>query len=110
MRQFVALVTSLFIAGPAQAASLDDYQDCLLQRDPQRQAAACTRIIDDLTVPEHIRALAFGNRGMVYHDKGDLDRAIADYDEAIRLDPTDALTFANRGSVPSVSWLEMRVA
>jgi tetratricopeptide (TPR) repeat protein len=30
-------------------------------------------------------------------NKGDYDRALADYNEAIRLDPNDALAFCNRG-------------
>ena len=32
-----------------------------------------------------------------YRDKGDNDRAIADYNEAIRLDPKDATAYNNRG-------------
>ena len=43
-------------------------------------------------------AIAFNNRGIAYHDKGDNDRAIADYDEAIRLDPKFARAFINRGN------------
>ena len=31
--------------------------------------------------------LAFYNRGFTYQNKGDVDRAIADYDQAIKLDP-----------------------
>ena len=37
------------------------------------------------------------NRGVTYAYKGDNDGAIADYNEAIRLDPNDALAFCNRG-------------
>src|SRR5262245_25272901 len=33
-----------------------------------------------------------------YFKKGDNDRAIADFDEAIRLDPKSALAFCNRGN------------
>ena len=40
---------------------------------------------------------AFRNRGVVYAYKGDNDRAIADFNVAIRLDPTSALAFRNRG-------------
>ena len=36
-------------------------------------------------------------RGNAYGRKGDHDRAIADYNEAIRLDPKYALSFCNRG-------------
>ena len=42
-------------------------------------------------------ALAFKNRGDAYMNKGDYDRALADYNEAIRLDPNNALAFCNRG-------------
>ncbi len=38
-------------------------------------------------------AIAFNNRGNAYSDKKDYDRAIADYDAAIRLDPNFALAF-----------------
>ena len=37
------------------------------------------------------------NRGIAWRRKGDLDRAIADYDQAIRLNPT-AAAYNNRGS------------
>jgi cytochrome c-type biogenesis protein CcmH/NrfG len=32
-------------------------------------------------------------------NKGDYDRAVADYNEAIRLDPNNAVAFCNRGRV-----------
>ena len=35
-------------------------------------------------------AKAYNNRGISYEDKGDHDKAIADFTEAIRLDPNDA--------------------
>jgi len=39
---------------------------------------------------------AYNNRGLAYYDKGDYDRAIADYDQAIQLEP-DATTYYSRG-------------
>src|SRR5206468_2122896 len=38
------------------------------------------------------------DRGAAYHAKGDLERAIADYDQAIRLNPKLAEPYNNRGS------------
>ena len=40
---------------------------------------------------------AYYNRGHAWTDKGDIDRAIADYDETIRLDPKNANAHNNRG-------------
>src|SRR4051812_29003810 len=37
------------------------------------------------------------NRGVSHFGKGDYDKAIADYNEAIRLDPKHALAYYNRG-------------
>jgi tetratricopeptide (TPR) repeat protein len=39
----------------------------------------------------------FSARGNAYANKNDFDRAIADYDEAIRLNPTSS-TFSARGN------------
>ena len=42
-------------------------------------------------------AADLAERGEFYADKGDLDAAISDFTEAIRLDPTYALAYASRG-------------
>ena len=47
-------------------------------------------------------AEAYNNRGNAYYEKGDYDRAIAEYTEAIRLDPNFAEAYNNRGSVYGV--------
>jgi tetratricopeptide (TPR) repeat protein len=41
--------------------------------------------------------LAYQNRAFAWNGKKDYDRAIADCDQAIRLNPNDALAFQNRG-------------
>jgi tetratricopeptide (TPR) repeat protein len=51
------------------------------------QIAACTRQIDSGRWRGHDLAVEHYNRGISWKAKGDLDRAIADYTEAIRLDP-----------------------
>jgi len=40
----------------------------------------------------------FYGRGVAYQGKGDLDRAIADFTAAIRLQPRYAIAYASRGS------------
>jgi Flp pilus assembly protein TadD len=41
--------------------------------------------------------LAYNNRGIAYADKRDYDRAIADYNQAIRLNPNSS-AYNNRGA------------
>ena len=45
--------------------------------------------------------MAYNNRGNAYQAKGDYDRAIADYTEAIRLDPKFADAYYERGAAYS---------
>src|SRR5215210_4873775 len=40
---------------------------------------------------------SYANRGFAHERKGDLNRAIADYTEAVRLAPSDGAVYTNRG-------------
>ena len=73
---------------------------CLGQQraTPDERIRACMIIIESTDVPL-ARARAFNNRASAYSAKGDFERAIQDYDEAIRLNPKDASFFNNRGLV-----------
>ena len=41
---------------------------------------------------------AYNNRGNIWFHRGDFDRAIADYNQAIQLDPKYGVAYTNRGS------------
>lgn len=43
--------------------------------------------------------LLYSNRGTAYYVKGDLDHALADFNQAIQLQPNFALAYYNRGTV-----------
>ena len=88
---------TLVAFGPAFGASQWDRLDCA-GADPDRKMAACTRVLNDSGESQSNRAAAYTYRGMAWRDKGDFDRAIADFDEAIRLDPNSALAYAHRGT------------
>jgi tetratricopeptide (TPR) repeat protein len=60
--------------------------------DSRAKAIASKNELDGRKSAEGLRA-----SGIAYHDKCDFDRAIGDFDEAIRLDPNDAKAYANRG-------------
>jgi lipoprotein NlpI len=80
-------------------ASWMDHNQCLTGRGDVA-IASCTAVIND--APESaIRARAYFNRGNAWSFKGDNDRGIADYTEAILLDPKNADAFNNRGN----AWL-----
>jgi tetratricopeptide (TPR) repeat protein len=73
--------------------------------------AACTAVIDSGAEPPQGRAAAFLARAEAYEEKAQWDfdaylaggkyqdRAIADYGEAIRIDPRNAVAFRNRGAL-----------
>jgi lipoprotein NlpI len=65
-----------------------------------QRIAACTRAIASEQLSQEKLSKTFHSRGVEWIGKRDYDRAIADYDEAIRLDPHDALAYYNRG----VAW------
>src|SRR5215475_10165435 len=93
----LARVAAFFaVARPAlvSAAIADDVCD---RGTGEASIAACTRIIQDGRTSTENRAIAFNNRGRAYAGKGQYDRAIQDFDEAIRLKPNDAIAFYNRG-------------
>jgi tetratricopeptide (TPR) repeat protein len=85
------------VATGAHAASQRDWDDCTAFGDPDRAVAGCTRLIADPSESTRNRAIAYANRGLAYDQKGDHDRAIADYDQAIRLDPNNAVVHFQRG-------------
>jgi tetratricopeptide (TPR) repeat protein len=62
----------------------------------EQTMGGCTAVIDrGQDTPADI-ALAYSLRGGAFYYKGELARAIADYDQAIRLDPAFARAYNNR--------------
>jgi tetratricopeptide (TPR) repeat protein len=85
------------LSPPAVAGIQKDLQDCNQAVDLDRQIAGCTRAIA-FPPARNIRGFLLYNRGSAWNSKGEFDRAIADFDEAIRLDPKVQFTQEGRGS------------
>ena len=62
-----------------------------------RQIKYCTALIESGKETPQGMAVAYCNRGNAWSAKGDLDRAITDYSEAIRVDPKYARAYYNLG-------------
>ena len=65
--------------------------------NPDARIVACTALIQEGPPTTGDRSIIFVNRGTAYYEKGDYDRAIQDYNEAIRLNPKETLSHVARG-------------
>ena len=85
-------------AAPAARATPRDVAACAQARDADLAIGGCTRVIDDKISKPKARAAAYFNRGNALVTKGEQDKAIADFDEVIKLEPKNASAYNNRGN------------
>jgi tetratricopeptide (TPR) repeat protein len=98
-RATISLATALaLMLAPALAQTLQDLK-CTGNPDIpwDVQIAGCTDAINSGKFTGQNLATLFVNRGIAHAAKGELDPAIADYGEAIRLDPKYVAAFTDRG-------------
>jgi tetratricopeptide (TPR) repeat protein len=100
MRNTCALLfVVMHIAGFGRAATaqtLDQQQQCP-GADPDLSISGCTAMIESGHETQQRLPVDFYNRGIAYAAKDQYDRAIEDFDHAIRLNPNDAGAFVARG-------------
>lgn len=77
------------------AELLGDCQDDEI--DNEEREAICTRLIDDPSLPEDLRAEALLNRGIVHLEEEKPEAALADFDMAIAFNPEYPAAHAYRG-------------
>src|SRR5713226_5499910 len=88
---FGALIIAMMIfVQPALAIDQRDLTVCS-RTGELSSISACTRLLGYKNLPGQARGALYNQRGIAYHNKGDDDRALADFDEAIRLDPKSAI-------------------
>jgi hypothetical protein len=96
MRSAIVVAIALWSIGQAAA------QDACQARDisHEQRIAACTDAIEGTrSRSPRALAIAYCNRGFALTEKRELDRAFADLEEAIGIDPTYACSFSNRGRI-----------
>jgi tetratricopeptide (TPR) repeat protein len=97
-RMMRPLVFVLMLALSATGAWADRHSDCKQDKDPDRRISGCTQIIErGKRERREYRAIAYNNRGLAYQEKGEVDRAVADFTTAIKFNPNDARVYNNRG-------------
>jgi len=65
--------------------------------DAETAIAACAALIDSDLLSKDNLAVAYAARGAALDARGDHDQAIADFDQAIRLNPRDGFSYRARG-------------
>ncbi len=101
----LALTALILLSLDARLAGVraDDVADCT-KGSEDTAIRGCSRIIKSgrlfgKPISKKHHAIVYYNRGVAYDEKGQYDRAIADYDMAIKLNPKHASAYNNRGIV-----------
>ena len=82
----------------ALAQSDKDLKLCEAEDADDVAISACTRLIETSEVGHRDRAIVYYHRGAAYWRKRDFDRAIADENKAIEIDPGYANAYMRRGA------------
>lgn len=97
-----AIIVCALAATPVLAAPRAAHDDCN-SSNADRNIAGCTRVLEDTTESDRVRAIAHVGRGLAWQSKGERDKAMVDFSAAIRLDPDDSLAWSDRGAL----WREL---
>jgi len=97
----LAIAVAMLAISPAFAQTQRQLDHCANKDDsfaPALRIEGCSATIKQAASSGENLSWAFYNRGIAYAKKGDLDRAIADFDQALRLDPDSTFALNNRGA------------
>jgi tetratricopeptide (TPR) repeat protein len=98
VRNLAAAAVLMLAIAPAAALTEKDRQDCEQMTQPRLKVAACSRILSDGNLTKDLRAFGYHNRGVGLLLQGELDRAIVEFNEALRVDPAYKSSFNSRGN------------
>jgi tetratricopeptide (TPR) repeat protein len=93
MRRLLASAASVIVVVWSTGVLADDKSDCLEGIGHDLRIKSCSAVLD--RNPND--AAAYYARGVAHQFKGDIDRAISDYNKAIELNPYHASAYDGRG-------------
>jgi Tfp pilus assembly protein PilF len=95
----LALAAASVVAFAAAIATVrsDQSADTCFTQQGEAAIAACTHAIRSGRFSGNVLATIYDNRAIELRQRGDYDRAIADYSEAIRIDGTLSGAYTGRG-------------
>jgi tetratricopeptide (TPR) repeat protein len=93
----LATAGTILPGGPVLAQTQQEWMLCQDLRSPDYPIQGCTAVIQAGRQILDRLAFAHNNRGVAYRLKAEYDKAIADFDEAIKLRPDYPNAFNNRG-------------
>src|SRR6516225_7061937 len=99
-KRFCSFLTGVLLAGASALAQTPQERGWCEGEDAvtvDQRIDGCSAVIKAARDKGDKLAEAFNNRGVAYRLKGDYDRAIADYNQAIKLNAKFAIAYNNRG-------------
>jgi len=95
--RLLACMAVVVLAGLPRVAAADEWDSCVKLSD-DLAVAGCSRAIDSHQYTGRSLARLYARRGGAHQAQGDLNRAMADYNESMRIDPTYPAAYNNRGN------------
>jgi tetratricopeptide (TPR) repeat protein len=93
-----AVLVTVGFAAPASAGMTQDLASCTAA-EGRSSAAACTRVMNSGRLPREQFYIGHFNRGTAYRRAGDFEKALADFEKVVALNPRFARGFHARGLV-----------
>jgi lipoprotein NlpI len=97
----ILMCLAFVCANQCSAQSSDEFSACRTDTssNPDRAIKACSDELQSGKLSARDFALVLNSRGRAYMAKGESDPAIEDFNQSIKLNPTNAGVFYNRGEV-----------
>jgi tetratricopeptide (TPR) repeat protein len=98
MRALLMALMLVSVPGGVLAQGVQDWRLCRAVDADHLVIPACTRLIEQNKLSQGDRAIAYALRGTAHWRQRDFDEAIADANEAIKINPNLAAAYAARGA------------